>query len=96
MGGIIFWLPISERFNTKSNRKTTNHIKATNKWLYFLHFFFNPSIPTCDHRQNFSLHYQYNIKQTSNENKKISIRGLLVDPTPNSPNKHQIIILTDI
>ena len=37
-------------------------------------------------RQNFSLHYQYNIKQTSDENKKISIRGWLVDPVPNSLN----------
>ena len=29
--------------------------------------------------------YQYNIKQTSDENEeKLSIRGLLVDPIPNS------------
>ena len=35
-------------------------------------------------RQNFSLHYQYNIKQTSNENKEKY--QLLVEPIPNSPN----------
>ena len=40
-------------------------------------------------RYNFSLHYQYNIKQTSNKNKekyqKGDYRGLLVDSIPNSP-----------
>ena len=37
----------------------------------------------------FFLQYQYNIKQTSHENKeKMSIRGLLVDPIPNSPNRN--------
>ena len=39
----------------------------------------------------FSLQYLYNIKQTSDENKeKISIRGLLVDPIPNSQNNYNI------
>ena len=37
-------------------------------------------------RQNFSLLYLYNIMQTSDENKKISIIGLLIDPILNSPN----------
>ena len=33
-------------------------------------------------RQNFSLLYLYNIMQTSNENKKISIMGLLIELKP--------------
>ena len=38
-------------------------------------------------RQNFSLHYRYNIKQTSDEKKeKCQLGGLLVDSIPNSPN----------
>ena len=36
--------------------------------------------------QNFSLRYQYNIKQTSDENKEKYQLGDLVDPIPNSPN----------
>ena len=38
-------------------------------------------------RQNFSLQYRYNVKLTSEgNNEKIWIRGLSVDPIPNSPN----------
>ena len=38
-------------------------------------------------RENFSLHYQFNIKQKSDENKeKYQLRESLVDPIPNSPN----------
>ena len=38
-------------------------------------------------RQNFSLQYQYNIKQTNDENKeKYQLGDYLVDPIPNSPN----------
>ena len=37
-------------------------------------------------RQNFFSQYQYNIKQTGDENKKdIYIMGLLFDLTPNTP-----------
>ena len=39
-------------------------------------------------QQNFSLKYQNNIKQTSDENKEISIGGLLADPISNSPNSY--------
>ena len=39
--------------------------------------------------------YQHNIKQTSNEKKKIFIRRLLVDPIPNSPNKHHKNYMAD-
>ena len=37
-------------------------------------------------RQNFSLLYLYNIMQTSDENKNISIMGLQIDPILNSPH----------
>ena len=33
-------------------------------------------------KKNFSLQYQFKVKQTSDENKE----KFLVDPTPNSPN----------
>lgn len=36
----------------------------------------------------FLLQYQYNIKQTNDENKERSVEGLLVDPKPNSSKKH--------
>ena len=39
-------------------------------------------------RQNFFLQYQCNIKQTSDEDKKISIKGLLLYPLTNSPIHH--------
>ena len=38
-------------------------------------------------RENFPLQYQYNIKQTNDENKeKYQLGDYLVDPIPNSPN----------
>ena len=40
-------------------------------------------------RQNFSLQYQYIVKQTSHENKeKYQLGVSLVDPIPNSQNSH--------
>ena len=39
----------------------------------------------------------YNIKQTSDENKEkiISVRGLVVDPIPNSQKQHQKSCIAD-
>ena len=46
--------------------------------------------------ENFSLQYQYNIKQISNESKeKMSISGLLVDPIPNSAHYHHMNCVAD-
>lgn len=45
----------------------------------------NRLTPTSD-KQNFYLQDQYNNKQKIDEKKKKPIRGLLLDPIPNSPN----------
>ena len=37
----------------------------------------------------------YNIKQTSDENKKNINQGLIVDPVPNSPNQHYMNYIVD-
>ena len=54
--------------------------------LCFIHFINSPINYHDWPWQNFSLQCQYNVKQSSKE--KISTRGLLVDPIPNSQNKH--------
>ena len=43
-------------------------------------------------RKNFSLQFQFKIKQTSDENKE----KFVVDPTTNSPNQHPMNYMADI
>ena len=49
----------------------------------------NPLTLMCDQdSRNFSLQHQHKIKETRDGNKE-GIKGLLIDPIPNSPNPHQ-------